>query len=102
MPGRLVGREILDGLRELKRGDYGRVMNVPSVSLVRDKTGLSQSRFAGSVGRISSYASGLGARSAGAVRSRANATSGSPSESDGTLGCRLAVRGSHNRFERSR
>ena len=47
---RNVGREILDGLRELKRGEYGRVINVPSVSLVREKTGLSQSRFAALLG----------------------------------------------------
>jgi len=43
---RNVGREILDGLREIKRGEYGRVINVPNVATVREKTGLSQSRFA--------------------------------------------------------
>lgn len=43
---RNVGREILDGLREIKRGEYGRVTNVPNVAAVREKTGLSQSRFA--------------------------------------------------------
>ena len=43
---RNIGQEILDGLRELKRGDHGRVINVPSVTRVREKTGLSQSRFA--------------------------------------------------------
>ena len=47
---RNVGREILDGLRELKRGEYGRVINVPSVSLVREKTSLSRSRFAALLG----------------------------------------------------
>jgi putative transcriptional regulator len=47
---RNVGREILDGLRELKRGEYGRVINVPNVSQVREKTGLSQSRFAALLG----------------------------------------------------
>lgn len=41
-----VGLEILDGLRQLKRGEHGRVTNVPSVGSVREKTGLSQSRFA--------------------------------------------------------
>jgi putative transcriptional regulator len=43
---RNLGREILNGLRELKRGDHGRVINVPSVTTIREKTGLSQSRFA--------------------------------------------------------
>jgi len=41
-----IGQEILDGLRELKRGDIGRVINVPDVSAIRAKTGLSQARFA--------------------------------------------------------
>ena len=43
---RNIGREIVDGLRELKRGEHGRVINVPSVAEIREKTGLSQSRFA--------------------------------------------------------
>lgn len=43
---RNVGREILGGLRELKRGEYGRVVNVPEVSVIRAKTGLSQAQFA--------------------------------------------------------
>ena len=41
-----IGREILSGLRELRRGDYGRVVNVPDVASVREKTGLSQAQFA--------------------------------------------------------
>jgi len=47
---RNVGREILEGLRELKRGDSGRVSTVPNVVSVREKTGLSQSRFAALLG----------------------------------------------------
>ena len=43
---RNIGREILEGLRELKRGEYGRVTTVPSVTSIREKTGLSQARFA--------------------------------------------------------
>lgn len=43
---RNVGHEILDGLRELKGGVYGRVINVPDVASIRGKTGLSQARFA--------------------------------------------------------
>ena len=41
-----IGREILDGIRELKRGVSGRVTTVPAVSAVRERTGLSQARFA--------------------------------------------------------
>ncbi len=47
---RNIGREILDGLRDLKRGDVGRVINVPDVASIREKTGLSQSRFAALLG----------------------------------------------------
>ncbi len=45
-----VGREIPNGLRELKRGDSGRVLNVPDVAAVRRKNDLSQSRFASLLG----------------------------------------------------
>ena len=47
---RHVGREVLDGLREIKRGEYGRVINVLDVATIRAKTGLSQSRFASLLG----------------------------------------------------
>ena len=43
---RNIGLEILEGIREIKRGEHGRVTNVPSVSAVRERTGLSQARFA--------------------------------------------------------
>jgi putative transcriptional regulator len=43
---RNIGAEILQGLREIKRGEYGRVINVPDVAATRAKTGLSQARFA--------------------------------------------------------
>lgn len=43
---RNVGAEILQGLREIKRGEVGRVINVPDISGIREKTGLSQARFA--------------------------------------------------------
>ena len=41
-----IGAEILEGLRELKRGGHGRAINVPDVGQIREKTGLSQARFA--------------------------------------------------------
>lgn len=41
-----IGAEILLGLRELKRGKHGRVINVPDIAGIREKTGLSQARFA--------------------------------------------------------
>ena len=47
---RNIGREILDGIRELKRGEHGRVTNLPSVSAIREKTGLSQPKFAALLG----------------------------------------------------
>ena len=43
---RNIGMEILKGIRELKRGEHGRVVNVPPVSAVRESTGLSQAEFA--------------------------------------------------------
>ena len=45
-PKRNIGLEILEGLREIKRGEYGRVINIPEVTTIRAKTGLSQARFA--------------------------------------------------------
>jgi putative transcriptional regulator len=47
---RMIGREILAGLREIKAGEHGRVVTVPRVSGIRQKTGLSQSRFAALLG----------------------------------------------------
>jgi putative transcriptional regulator len=43
---RNIGLEILEGIRQIKRGEHGRITNVPSVASVREKTGLSQSKFA--------------------------------------------------------
>ena len=43
---RNIGVEILEGLREIKRSDYGRVINIPDVASIRERTGLSQARFA--------------------------------------------------------
>ena len=43
---RSIGQEILEGIRELKRGEHGRVTNVPSVTSARERTGLSQAKFA--------------------------------------------------------
>lgn len=45
-PKRNIGQEILEGIRQLKRGEHDRVMKVPSVTSIREKTGLSQPRFA--------------------------------------------------------
>jgi putative transcriptional regulator len=43
---RNIGAEILQGLRELNRGEHGRIITVPSVATIREKTGLSQAQFA--------------------------------------------------------
>ena len=45
-----IDREILQGLREIKRRQHGRVINIPSVASIREKTGLSQERFAALLG----------------------------------------------------
>lgn len=47
---RNIGQEILKGIRQLNRGDLGRVVKVPSVTRIREKTGLSQPRFAALLG----------------------------------------------------
>jgi putative transcriptional regulator len=43
---RNIGKEILDGLKQLRRGERGRVTFVPNVAQIREATGLSQARFA--------------------------------------------------------
>jgi putative transcriptional regulator len=43
---RNIGREILEGIREIKRGERGRVTKVPLVADVRKSAGLSQAQFA--------------------------------------------------------
>jgi putative transcriptional regulator len=43
---RNIGLEILEGIREIKRGEHGRMTTIPSISSVREKTGLSQGEFA--------------------------------------------------------
>lgn len=45
-----IGREILTGIRQLKRGIHGRILTVPSVAAIRGKTGLSQTDFAARIG----------------------------------------------------
>jgi putative transcriptional regulator len=41
-----IGTEILEGIRQLKRGESGRVVSIPGVRSIREKTGLSQAKFA--------------------------------------------------------
>ena len=43
---RNVGAEILEGLRQLKRGKVGRVTTLPRVAETRARVGLSQADFA--------------------------------------------------------
>ena len=47
---RNIDREILAGIGQLKRGEHGRITTVPSVSSIREKTGLSQPKFAALLG----------------------------------------------------
>ena len=67
-----VGQEILEGIRQLKRGEHGRVVKVPSVySHPRKNRSVATSirRFTWSV---SAYPSGMGARSSCTVRRSPN------------------------------
>lgn len=41
-----IGTEILEGIREIERGEHGRVQVVPAVAEIRHATRLSQRRFA--------------------------------------------------------
>ena len=43
---RNVGLEILEGLKQIERGDVGRVRRLSPVSAIRERTGLSQAIFA--------------------------------------------------------
>ena len=43
---RNIGAEILEGIRQLKRGEVGRIVTLPPVSETRARVGLSQSEFA--------------------------------------------------------
>lgn len=43
---RNIGTEILEGLREIKSGEVGRVVTIPDVRKTREKTELSQADFA--------------------------------------------------------
>jgi putative transcriptional regulator len=43
---RNIGVEILEGIREIKRGEVGRVVVFPPVAETRARVGLSQSEFA--------------------------------------------------------
>lgn len=44
--GRRIGEEILEGIREIKRGEVGRVVVYPPVAETRARVGLTQSEFA--------------------------------------------------------
>jgi putative transcriptional regulator len=41
-----IGTEILEGIRQLKRGKVGRIINCPPVAETRARVGLSQADFA--------------------------------------------------------
>ncbi len=45
-----IGREILEGIRQIKSGEIGRITTVPSVASIREQTSLSQTAFARLIG----------------------------------------------------
>ena len=47
---RNIGREILEGIREIKLGKHGRVTTTPAVTKIRAAFGLSQADFASLLG----------------------------------------------------
>jgi putative transcriptional regulator len=47
---RNVGEEILSALQEIRRGEHGRIFDVPPVAAIRQASGLSQGRFAALLG----------------------------------------------------
>ena len=49
-PKRNIGIEVLEGIRELKKGHSGRIVTVPDVAQIRKKSGLSQGKFADLIG----------------------------------------------------
>jgi hypothetical protein len=69
---RNIGQEILEGIRQLKRGEHGTVMKVPLVTAIREKTGLSQPRVAELLGV--SVAPRTGAGPSGVLGCRPNTT----------------------------
>ena len=88
---RNIGQEILDGLRELKRGEVSRVIDVPDVATIREKTGLSQSRFAALLGVSVRTLPGLGARTSRAFGRGANVVARRRSQSSRTTRRRVSL-----------
>ncbi len=43
---RNIGEEILEGIRQIKRGELGRVTYHPPIHEIRERAGLSEARFA--------------------------------------------------------
>ena len=46
MSKRNIGKEILEGIQQIKRGETGRITTLPAVSEIRARMKLSQSEFA--------------------------------------------------------
>jgi hypothetical protein len=69
---RNVGREILEGLREIKSGRHGRVVNLPSVEHSRKDWPLTRT-FRNIAWCIDTNTTGLGARPASALRRSSHA-----------------------------
>ena len=45
-----ISKEILEGIRQIKRGEIGRIVNYPPIAETRARVGLSQSEFASLLG----------------------------------------------------
>ena len=83
---RNIGQEILDGLRELKRGEHGRVTTLPSVAAIREKDGPVAAGLCASARCVSPNAAGMGTGPASADWSCADAAAHRREEPQGALG----------------
>ena len=88
-----VGREILEGLRELKRGEHGRVINVPDVIQIRKQAGLSQVQFAELLGVSVRTLQGLGTGASSSIRRRPYTADDRGQEPSGGIGRGVRRRG---------
>lgn len=88
---RNIGREILEGLREIKRGQHGRVESSRRCHYSRKDRAIARAlRYAAR--RISSHTSGLGAGAARTVRRGSHTAADRRTQPEGIARCRVTRR----------
>jgi hypothetical protein len=88
---RNIGLEVLEGLREIKRGEYGRVINIPREYPREDRA--FSSANCPTTWCFGSYSAGLGAGASSPLRCRKNLACYSEQESTCLARCGLTVAG---------